>query len=103
MIFSNVVTLMGVCGLAVGSLVVLRALKGGGLAIGTAQPIRVLSRQSAGAGTNLLLVEVDGERLLLGVSKAGIALIEAKPRVQSNVVPIERGFSAIIRRAGASR
>ncbi len=75
MIFSYLLTLLGVCGLAVGSLVVLRAAKGGALSLGTAQPIRVVGRQALGAGANLMLVEVDGQRMLIGVSRAGISLI----------------------------
>ena len=77
MIYSYLLTLFGVCGLAVGSLVVLRAAKGGGVSIGGTQPIRVVGRQSLGVGANLMLVEVDGQRMLLGASRAGISLIES--------------------------
>lgn len=76
MIISYLLTLFGVCGLAVGALVVLRAVKGGTLSLTAAQPIRVVGRQALGTGANLMLVEVDGERMLLGVSRAGISLIE---------------------------
>ncbi len=100
MIFSYILTLFGVCGLAVGALVVLRAAKGGGLSIGTAQPIRVVGRQAVGAGSTLMLVEVDGQRLLIGVSRSGISVLEGKPVASSNVVPIESGFRAVIKRAG---
>ena len=98
MIFSYVMTLLGVCGLAVGTLVVLRAAKGGGLSLRTAQPIRVVGRQTVGAGSTLMLV--DGNRLLIGVSRGGIAVLDTKPAAPSNVVPIESGFRAVIQRAG---
>ena len=100
MIFSYLLTLFGVCGLAVGSLVVLRAAKGGALSIGTAQPIRIVGRQSVGAGSALMVVEVDGQRLLIGVSRSGISVLDGKPVAPSNVVAIESGFRAVIKRAG---
>ncbi len=76
MIFSYVLTLLGVCGLAVGSLVILRAAKGGGLSLSGVQPIRIIGRQSVGTGSTLMLVEVEGERLMIGVSRGGIAVLE---------------------------
>ena len=100
MIFSYLLTLFGVCGLAVCALVVLRAAKGGGLSLGAAQPIRVVGRQSVGAGSALMLVEVDGQRLLIGVSRSGISVLDGKPASPSNVVAIESGFRAVIKRAG---
>jgi flagellar biogenesis protein FliO len=78
-IFSYLLTLLGVCGLAVGTLVVLRAAKGGGLSLGSAQPIRVVGRQSVGAGSTLMLVEIDGNRMLIGVSRSGISMLESRP------------------------
>jgi flagellar biogenesis protein FliO len=77
-IFSYLLTLFGVCGLAVGSLVVLRAAKGGGLSLSSAQPIRVIGRQALGAGATLMLVEVDRQRMLISVSRGGVSLIESK-------------------------
>lgn len=100
MILSYLLTLFGVCGLAVGTLIVLRAAKGGEMSLGATQPIRVIGRQALGAGANLMLVEVDGRRMLIGVSRAGVTLLERAPQTPSNVVPIERSFSAIIKRAG---
>jgi flagellar protein FliO/FliZ len=99
-IFSYVLTLLGVCGLAVGSLVILRAAKGGGLSLSGAQPIRIIGRQAVGTGSTLILVEVDGERLMIGVSRGGIAVLNAKPAAPSNVIPIESSFRATLRRAG---
>jgi flagellar biogenesis protein FliO len=75
-IFSYLLTLFGVCGLAVGVLVLLRAAKSGGLALGSTQPIRVVGRQAVGTGSTLMLVEVDGNRMLIGVSRAGISVLE---------------------------
>ena len=75
MIFSYLLTLFAVCGLAVGSLVVLCAAKGGGLSLGAAQPIRVVGRQALGAGANLMLVEVDGARMLIAVSRGGVSVL----------------------------
>ncbi len=76
MIFSYLLTLFGVCGLAVGTLVVLRAAKGGGLKLGTVQSIRVVGRQAVGAGSTLMLVEIDGDRMLIGVSRSGISVLK---------------------------
>jgi flagellar biogenesis protein FliO len=103
MIFSYLLTLLGVCGLAVGSLVMLRSAKGRGLVLRNAQPIHVVGRQGLSAGSSLMLIEVDGQRLLIGVSRAGIALIDVKAAAQTNVVPIGQSFSAVIKRAGAHR
>jgi flagellar biogenesis protein FliO len=75
-ILSYLLTLVGVCGLAVGSLVVVRAVKGGGLSIGAAQPIRVVGRQGVGGGSSLLLIEVDGKRMLIAVSRSGVSMLE---------------------------
>ncbi len=100
MIFSYLLTLFGVCGLAVGTLVVLRAVKSGGLSLGAAQPIRVVGKQVVGAGASLMLVEVDGRRVLIGVSRGGIAVLDGKPVAPSNVVPIENRFHATFKRAG---
>lgn len=100
MIYSYILTLVGVCGLAVGSLVVLRAAKGGGLSLGGAQPIRIVGRQAVGTGSTLMIVEVDGERMLIGVSRSGIAVLEVKPAAPTNVVPIDTSFRATLRRAG---
>lgn len=103
MILSYLLTLFGVCGLAVGMLVVLRAAKGSGLTLAGAQPIRVIGRQSLGTGSTLMLVEVDGHRILLGVSRGGITVLEPTPPQPSNVVAIEQGFRAVIKRAGLAR
>lgn len=100
MIFSYLLTLFGVCGLAVGSLAVLRAAKSGGLSVGGTQPIRVVGRQALGVGSTLILVEVDGERMLIGVSRSGISVLDNKGSAPSNVVAIESGFRATLRRAG---
>jgi flagellar biogenesis protein FliO len=82
-IFSYLLTLFGVCGLAVGSLVVLRAAKGGGLSLGAAQPIRVVGRQALGAGANLMLVEVDGKRMLIVVSRSGVSVLAGDEKIRS--------------------
>lgn len=103
MIFSYLLTLLGVCGLAVGTLVVLRAAKGRGAFLAGTQPIRVVGRQSLGPGSTLMLVEVEGQRLLLGVSRSGMVLLDIKPPQPSNVVAIEQGFRAVIKRAGTGR
>jgi flagellar protein FliO/FliZ len=103
MMFSYLLTLLGVCGLAVGSLIVLRSAKGGGLVLRNAQPIRVVGRQGLGAGSSLILVEVDGQRMLIGVSRAGIGLLDSRTVASPNVVPIGQSFSAVIKRAGAQR
>jgi flagellar biogenesis protein FliO len=75
-IFSYVLTLLGVCGLAVGVLVMLRAAKDRGLMLGSVQPIRVVGRQALGVGANLFVVEVDGERLLIGVSRGAVSMLD---------------------------
>ena len=100
MIFSYLLTLFGVCGLAVGTLVMLRAAKSGGLALGNTQPIRVVGRQSLGTGSTLMLVEVDGQRMLIGVSRSGMVVLDTKSPQPSNVVAIEQGFRAVLKRAG---
>lgn len=100
MIISYALTLLGVCGLAVGFLVLLRAAKSGGLSLVATQPIRIVARQTVGTGSTLMLVEVDGDRILIGVSRAGILLLADKSAAPSNVVPIESGFRATLRRAG---
>lgn len=100
MIFSYLATLFGVCGLAVGALMLLRAVKCSGLSLRVAQPIRIVGRQAVGAGASLLLVDVDGRQMLIAVSRSGVSLLEVRPKTHSNVVPIESGFSATLKRAG---
>jgi flagellar biogenesis protein FliO len=107
-IFSYVLTLLGVCGLAVGSLVVLRAARGWGLSLSAAQPIRIVGRQAVGTGSTLILVEVDGERLLIGVSRGGIAVLpNTAPFVPSAVEaafrPRSLDFARDERRPGSFR
>jgi flagellar biogenesis protein FliO len=82
-IFSYLLTLFGVCGLAVGSLVVLRAAKGGGFSIAGTQPIRVVGRQTLGAGASLMLVEVDGQRMLIAVSRNGVSVLAGGKKIRS--------------------
>ena len=100
MIFSYLLTLFGVCGLAVGSLAVLRVAKGGGVSIGGTQPIRVVGRQAVGAGSTLMLVEVDGERMLIAVSRGGVSVIGRTKRCRSPE-PVEgrSGARAVLRQA----
>jgi flagellar biogenesis protein FliO len=99
-IFSYLLTLFGVCGLAVGSLAVLRAAKGGGLSMGGTQPIRVVGRQAVGAGSTLMLVEVDGERMLIAVSRGGVSVIgSAKKRRSPEPVERQSGARTVLRQA----
>lgn len=100
MIFSYLLTLFGVCGLAAGTVFVLRTVKGGGLSLGTAQSIRCVGRAAVGSGSTLMLVEVDGERLLIGVSRAGISVLKSVPATTPKVVPIDGGFRTVLKRAG---
>jgi flagellar biogenesis protein FliO len=91
-IFSYLLTLFGVCGLAAGSLVVLRAAKGGGLLLGAAQPIRVVGRQTLGAGASLMLVEVDGQRMLIAVARGGVSVLTGGEKIRSPE-PVEGRFT----------
>jgi flagellar biogenesis protein FliO len=107
-IFSYVLTLLGVCGLAVGSLVILRAAKGGGLSLSAAQPIRIVGRQAVGAGSTLMLVEVEGARMLIGVSRGGIAVLPptapfVPSAVDAPVRPRSLDFARDERRPGSFR
>jgi flagellar biogenesis protein FliO len=68
--------------------------------LGSAQPIRVIGRQALGAGATLMLVEVDGQRMLISVSRGGVSLLERKANESSNVVPFDPSFSATLKRAG---
>ncbi len=111
MIISYILTLLGVCALAVGLLFLLRAAKGSGLIPGTEQPIRVVGRQAIGMGANLMLVEVHGQRMLIGVSRAGISILQthdsSPERMRPAMLRREPGddddahsFHAILKRAG---
>jgi flagellar biogenesis protein FliO len=62
-----------VLGLAVGSVALMRFVQGRGLAFVRVSPIHVVAQQSVGLGASLVLVEVDGARMLVGVSKAGLS------------------------------
>jgi len=75
-IFSYILTLAFVLALAVGSLVVLKQAKLRGLMPRTSGAINIVAQQSVGVGHSMSLVEVDGRRLLIGVSKGGLTLLE---------------------------
>jgi flagellar biogenesis protein FliO len=62
--------------------------------------INVIENRALGANASLILVEVDGQRLLLGTSRSGLLLIErfaAPPSAE--IVPFDAPFSTILRRA----
>jgi flagellar biogenesis protein FliO len=116
-----------VLGLAVGCVALMRFAQGRGLAFARANPISVIAQHSVGMGASLVLVEVDGARMLVGVSKAGLSFpatsIRAEEPFSAQVVqpaPVLRpekwtlkqvpgddcpgdsgSFSAILKRAGA--
>jgi flagellar biogenesis protein FliO len=115
-----------VLGLALGSVALMRFAQGRGLAFARVSPIRVVAQHSVGMGASLVLVEVDGARMLVGISKAGLAF-PAYARTDEGVVsptaqgtPVARrenwtltqvqgddclgdggSFSAVLKRAGA--
>jgi flagellar biogenesis protein FliO len=107
-----------VLGLAVGSVALMRFAQGRGLAFARVSPIRVVAQHSVGMGASLVLVEVDGARMLVGVSKAGVSFrsptSECPPPLAAQVAPPAIGwgteparpdnvssFSAVLKRAGA--
>ncbi len=98
---SYMFTLLGVCGLAVGSLAALRKAKSGGFMLGPVAPIRLVGRQALGGGANLTLVEVDGRRMLIAFSRSAVSLIEIADARSDNVVPFDASFSATLKRARA--
>lgn len=67
--------LLGVAGLLLAGLGAWSLWLGRGGAAGAGDAIRVVTTRALGAKQRLTLVEVDGERLLLGVTADGVALV----------------------------
>lgn len=97
---SYLAALSAVAGLAVICIAALRLLKGRGLSLLSENPIAVIAQRSIGNGGNLVIVEVGGCRLLLGVSRAGLQLVHALPqKASADVLPFDTSFSAVLKRA----
>lgn len=80
----------------------LRALRRGGGPLARLPVICLLAHRSVGQGANLVLAEIDGRRLLIGVTRSAITLIDSRP-VAAPLGPaaFDTSFSAVLRRAGA--
>jgi flagellar biogenesis protein FliO len=88
-----------------GAFALIRLAQARGLPLTRERAMRVVAQQSLGMGASLVLVEVDGARVLVGVSKAGVHGVampqpETRPVVQSaNDDACVTSFSAVLKRA----
>jgi flagellar biogenesis protein FliO len=101
---------LGVVALVMGgAFALIRIAQARGLSLARVSPIRILGQQSLGMGASVVLVDVDGARVLVGVSKAGIAFTSARTECSSARVAAEpiadnvTSFSAVLKRAGSWR
>jgi flagellar biogenesis protein FliO len=86
-----------VLALAVGSVALMRFAQGRGLAFARISPIRVVAQHSVGMGASLVLVEIDGARMLVGVSKAGLAFPTTSTRGDEPVSAPTAQFAPVVR------
>jgi len=89
-----------VLGLMLAVLVLLRLARRRGISFARENPIALLASRTVGANTNLVMVEVEGQRLLLGISRGGINLLHALPqKPTAAILPFDTPFSAVLKRA----
>lgn len=88
-----------------GGFTLLRAAQRHGLELVRAKPIRVVAYQSLGVGARVVMIEADGARVLLGVSKAGVSFLSCRAREQgvTDVDDNVASFSTVLKRAGSWR
>jgi flagellar biogenesis protein FliO len=78
----------------------LQIAKRRGVSMGRIHPIRLLAQRTIGPAANLVLVEVEGRKLLIGVTRGAISLIDAvAERPTADVLSFDTPFSAIFKRA----
>jgi flagellar biogenesis protein FliO len=92
-----------------GAFILVRLAQARGLSLARVSPIKVIGQQSLGVGASLVLVDVDGARVLVGVSKAGVHGVampvqDTRPAVLlANDDTPPTSFSAVLKRAGSWR
>ena len=59
------------------------------------QPIRVVAKQSLGGKAQLVVVEVEGARYVLGVSEGGLSVVDRLPLAQPQPQPAAEGDDEI--------
>lgn len=101
---------LGVVALVMGvAFALTRVAQARGLSLARVSPIRVIGQQSLGMGSSVVLVDVDGARVLVGVSKAGISFTSVRaecPSVRETARPFAdnvTSFSAVLKRAESWR
>jgi flagellar biogenesis protein FliO len=100
---------LGVVAAMMGStFMLIRLAQARGLPLARERVMRVVAQQSLGMGANLVLVDVDGARVLVGVSKAGVQGVAmpqlcARPAAQTDIAENVTSFSTVLKRAGSWR
>lgn len=95
--FTSVATVLG---LMLAALVLIRFARRKGISFARENPIAVVASRTVGANSNLVMVEVEGQRLLLGISRGGIQLVHALPQQPTAaILPFDTSFSAVLKRA----
>jgi flagellar biogenesis protein FliO len=89
-----------------GAFALIRLAQARGLSLARISPIKVMGQQSLGMGASLVLVDVDGARVLVGVSKAGVhgvAMPDTRLSTQTDIADNVTSFSTVLKRAGSWR
>lgn len=96
---------LGVVALVMGgAFALIRLAQARGLSLARVSPIKVMGQQSLGIGASLVLVDVDGARVLVGVSKAGVhgvAMPDTRSSTQTDIADNVTSFSTVLKRAGS--
>lgn len=107
---ANYLFALGVVALVMGcAFALVRLAQVRGLPLARERTLRVITQQSLGMGASLVLVEVEGARVLVGVSKAGVHSLampqqESRPTVQlANDDGCLTSFSTVLKRASSWR
>ncbi|TFD23838.1 MULTISPECIES: flagellar biosynthetic protein FliO [Cryobacterium] len=72
-----------------------RRLSRGARALGVANPVTVVGRQPIGQKASVVVVEVDGTRLVLGVTEQAVTVLHEKYLVPATVSTLDAAISVL--------
>ena len=72
-----------------------RRLSRGARALGVANPVTVVGRQSIGQKASVVVVEVDGTRLVLGVTEQAVTVLHERYLVPATVSTLDAAISVL--------
>lgn len=72
-----------------------RRLSRGARALGVTNPVTVVGRQSIGQKASVVVIEVDGTRLVLGVTEQAVTVLHEKYLVPTTVSTLDAAISVL--------